>query len=504
MSGLFRFKSKKELPMNPIKLPVAELKSALTGLAKVIPKRSTLPVLGCVRIEVTADAQIQLTVTDLSTSLIVTLPSASEGEPRALLLPLEDLHNVTKSCGRGDVITITLLEKQRASIHFPVGQQMVEHLCDSLPVEEFPLIPRIAAEPIVLGLPVRQAIHRAMECASTDPTRAVLNGAYLDTSLVDAHYVVGTDGRHLFSSNSFTLPLKAPLIIPNHRFLAWRDFNGDDDWKLRVSDRSKEHVAQFELASGNWRFIAQSFDGNYPNWRAVQLPPGSARTTIEFEPGKISDIVQTIARLPNHDTSHFTIGVEVRGGVTSLLSKSANADQWSRLELPGAKATGIDSTIYFNRNLLSKALRFEMLRLEIVDGLSPGRFVTGGRQMIVMPVRSASPTAASTSIQSPEEESRDEKATQAETQTKETPQPAMAESASKSIGSPSIENIAEKSALELALNQVETVRASFRSLMPDLQKLADLLKQAQRESKASEKEISSVRATLRSLQTVRI
>ena len=61
-----------------------------------------------------------------------------------------------------------------------------------------------------------------------------------------------------------------------------------------------------------------------------------------------------------------------------------------------------------------------------------------------------------------------------------------------------------KAALDTALAQVEIVRGDFRNAIAGLNKLGDLLRQVQRESKASEKEVSSVRQTLRSLQSVRI
>ena len=62
----------------------------------------------------------------------------------------------------------------------------------------------------------------------------------------------------------------------------------------------------------------------------------------------------------------------------------------------------------------------------------------------------------------------------------------------------------EKSALETALAQIEIVRGDFRSAIAGLNKLAENLKQAQREQKTNEKEVQSVRQTLRSLQSVRI
>ena len=62
----------------------------------------------------------------------------------------------------------------------------------------------------------------------------------------------------------------------------------------------------------------------------------------------------------------------------------------------------------------------------------------------------------------------------------------------------------EKSALDTALAQVEIVRGDFRNAIGGLNKLGDLLKQVQRENKSTDKEIASVRQTLRSLQSVRI
>ena len=57
-------------------------------------------------------------------------------------------------------------------------------------------------------------------------------------------------------------------------------------------------------------------------------------------------------------------------------------------------------------------------------------------------------------------------------------------------------NVVEKPALETALAQIEVLRGDFRNTLAGLNQLADRLKQAQRESKTSEKEIQSVRQTV--------
>ena len=76
--------------------------------------------------------------------------------------------------------------------------------------------------------------------------------------------------------------------------------------------------------------------------------------------------------------------------------------------------------------------------------------------------------------------------------------------APQSRGAATTQTEEPKPALDLALAQLEVVRGDFRNAIAGLTKLGDLLKQSHRENKASDKEISSVRATLRSLQSVRI
>ena len=62
----------------------------------------------------------------------------------------------------------------------------------------------------------------------------------------------------------------------------------------------------------------------------------------------------------------------------------------------------------------------------------------------------------------------------------------------------------EQAALETAIAQVEVLRGDFRNAITGLNKLSEALKAAQREQKAGEKEVQSVRTALSKLQAVRI
>ena len=182
------------------------------------------------------------------------------------------------------------------------------------------------------------------------------------------------------------------------------------------------------------------------------------------------------------------------------------------MELAEIKITGPEVTIHLNRQFLAKALRFGLTRIEIIDALTPLRFSNGGRQMIVMPVRSAEAPATATQTQPPASEPA---------ASNPTPPPQAEQPESKAMQEtnntngtgalrPAAANAAptaapvERPALETALAQIEVIRGEFRNAVAGLAKLGDLLKQASREQKVGEKEVQAVRQTLRSLQSVRI
>ena len=65
-------------------------------------------------------------------------------------------------------------------------------------------------------------------------------------------------------------------------------------------------------------------------------------------------------------------------------------------------------------------------------------------------------------------------------------------------------NGTEKTSLETALEQVETVKGSYREAIRGLSDLTDTLKAIQKERKSTEKEVQTVRSTLRQLQSVKL
>ena len=477
--------------MNPITLPIAELKPALAGLGKVINPRATLPVLHHIKVERTADGWIALTGTDLDRFVTMRLEHPAEGPPMAVLIPYDQLVQVTKNCGKDERIHI-----EPGCIKFALADSLGEQKVKHLPVEEFPVTPRIKTEAIALPPELRRSIHEAMECASVDATRYVLNGTFIDTSNPKANYIVGTDGRHLYSANSFTLPLKNSVIIPNHKFLGWKEFNADGEWQMKVDEKA------VQLSSRRWRFVSKQIDGNYPNWRQTIPNPDDAKTHITLDPAKLETLIKLIQRMPCHDAEKFqTIGLECKEGRFLLLGKDNGNEPWTRVPVLDAKAEGPEALIFLSRRFLIKALDYGLNTISIIDQIAPLRFHNKGRQMIVMPLRS------------------DGASTQPPTNQQPTPvnmppprpalPPAPPAERKPMITNPTSEGPSpashdQKTPAEEAIDMTLLIRDKLNDGFNLLRDLSVKLKTINRDQKASAREMQSVRSTLRSIQGLKI
>ncbi|MBB5030525.1 DNA polymerase III subunit beta [Prosthecobacter vanneervenii] len=491
--------------MKPITLPIAELKPALAGLGKIINAKATLPVLGTIKVERTADGWIALTSTDLDRWATVRFEHPTEGPPSMVLLPFDQLSQLVKSCGKGEALEVS--SSQEASvIRFPLGESKGESRVPFIQPGEFPLVPKMKNEAIPLPTGLRDSILEAMECASTDQTRHVLNGTFIDARDPKAHYIVASNGRQLYSANSFTLPLKESVIIPAHKFLEWKEFRSDGEWQIRVGE---QHL---QVCTRRWRFITKTIEGNYPDWKAPIPNPAETKTVLTLDPAKLDALIKLIQRMPCHEDRYHTLGLAWEDDQLVLLGRDKPEDTWLRVPVPDTKGTGPEMTIFLDRHHMQTALSFGLNVISLIDPSSPLRFSSGGKQLIAVPVRLETPPVSTPTPTAPKKQDQQTPPSPAEQPTSPPMQTSTNGSHSPAPASnntaPSPTNAGEKqetkSPLEAALLQIESIKTGFRESINGLTKVGDQIRQAMREQKASEKEIQGVRQTLRSLQSVRI
>ena len=515
-----------------IKLPVAELKTAVGGLTKVIARHSTLPVLGMIHVERDRQGWVHLTGTDLDTFLTLRLEAPQQiGSPARCLVPFTELQKLGKTCPADETLDLEVLSEDKLLLRHRIGSHPVEQVIGVLPVADFPEPPQLTASSVSLDEAARDTLLQALACASDDETRVILNGAYLDVSKPSGHYAVATDGRHLFASNSLHLALPSSVLIPDHRFLSWSGFIKDGQWKLVVQPPTKEKGGYLQLESRRWTFVTKQIEGTYPNWRNITEDVREFTGSIEINDTAVETINRIVPRLPGDDTPNHTVGLYCVSGRLYLRGSNKEQERATEVEVPGVTVTGDPATVYVNRQYLLKAIGFGLRTIGVQEPLKPLRFSDGGgsRQMIVMPVRvdanvstsspkapasmpanPVTPAAGSTYAppdqpvtlnpnphQQPEE--RNQSAMQNTVTTHHNGNGQVPPAATN--GSNPAE---QKPALEQALDQIESLKGSLRGTIAVLNGLADTLRFVQRERRVSEREVRSVRDTLKSLQTVRL
>ena len=503
-----------------IKLPAAELKNALGGFTKVVPRHTTLPVLSTVHLERDHQGWVRLTATDLDTFLSLRLETPQQiGEPAKCLVPWPELQKLGKNCQTDEILDLEVLAEDKLLIRRHVDGHPIEQVVTVLPTSDFSETPQITASSISLDEAAQSTVLDALACASDDETRVILNGAYLDVSKPNGHYAVATDGRHLFASNSLHLALPSSVLIPDHRFLSWSGFVKDGQWKIAVQQPTKDKGGYLRLESRRWTFVTKQIEGTYPNWRTITEDVRSFTGTIQISEQAAESIVRILAWLPGEDTPNHTVGFYCVSGRFYLRGSSKEAgDRPMEVSVPGVTIQGDPATVYLNRQYLRKALGFGLRTVQVQEPLKPLRFSDGGsRQMIVMPVRvdtnppapiNRNPALAPASSIAPATASIDAQPDQPSTinpipttTTERNIQPMHNGTTTSATTSVPTE---EKTSLEQALDQIEAVKTSLRGAITNLNNLIDTVRQAQRERRVSDREVRSVRDTLKTLQTVRL
>lgn len=462
--------------MNILTFSVLELKLALTGLGKLINRHTTLPVLQHLRVIRDGAGLVSLHANELDSSLCYQFPQPMAGPVADFLVPFEPLNRILRS-SKGQVCLLP--EKQQVVVRTFVGQSPLDQRLDAVSVEEWPPALRFTALPVPFAKAAVQAVRAAMDFASEDATRMVINSVHLDVSNPDAHYVVGTNGRALFSANSFQFALRESITIPTHKFWLWNGLPEVEGSLTVQPPADKEYVGWLRFQLGPWTFGTKQREGNYPNWR--QVVPVNHRITLEFSPEAVTAALLAVPQLPGGDAQNKPVRLKItreqvlfEGGGTSL-------------PIPGVSIDGPPMAISFNREYLLLCFRLGLSTIQLIDDLSPLVFTKDGQRAVVMPLRS------DTDAPSPAPEPQPE-AQAAPAQTPETTPMTTTAAATTETEPPIVE----------VLKTVDELREDLKQVLRNLNHTYALLRQLEKEKKATDKEIESVRAKLREIQAVKI
>lgn len=359
----------------PIQIRAGDLKPAVAGLGKLMPRSQTsLPVLHCVKVEMPRRGILRFTATDLHLTLTLDVTATWEKKVEPFLVPMHRLREITRQTRADDQLKIGPFAK-------------------TPPLEEFPDTSGFRASPIELPDSAVAGLVNAFACSSRDESRHILRGAFLDTSGKGpkAHRIVGTDGRHLFSSNSLHLPgVKKPVILPDHKIWQWKPIAEARPWTLRFG-AEKNGTTPFRIVAPGWSVHGITVEGNYPNYRQV-IPPGDQfKTRVVLSEEALDAMARLIPRLPGKKLANHPVGLHLEKGRLGLLARESNDEPWILHPIDEVEGRGPDLCAFVNRDYLKKAAAFGLGEIGLIDEMSPVQFSCGGDLMIVMPVRAIDP-----------------------------------------------------------------------------------------------------------------
>ena len=504
-----------------IEIPVADLKPMLPGFSKIIGKRTTLPILGCVKLMLNPDKSLHIQATNLEQFVTARLNKPFKGSSGVMLVPLVELINIVKLCANTDTIELVATAKETV-INYPAAGTVIKKSVLHLDVDEFPPDMVVNEEPVQLDDAFKQALAQAFDCASTDSSRYVLNGACLDVTNKEAHYVVATDARHLFSANSFLFDVPESIILPQGKFLTWSGFVEDGPWALRyqpeVKGKGKNHVgakrAIVRIDSDHWTFVTNPIEGQYPNWKQIVPEPKSIKSTITLaEPG-IETILNALPRLPGNDSINQPVTLEITRDGLNLKAENKTGNS---IVIPvPAKVSGAPDSACVNRTLLAKALKFGCTEIAIAPpDENRARIVltTKGKTIVISQITSdAAPTTATTPVPSPSpnENAAAESPSSATTRTTTEERSEQMPVQSNGLAAPQRVNLTshtpdnETSAIDEAMEKIDSIKSSVRQVFDGLGEVDKLLRKVVKDQKSSEKEINRARNALKSLQQVEL
>jgi len=304
-----------------IEIHVAELKSALPGLSKIVGRSRTLPILNCIKVSLDKEQTVSLQATNLDEIATFRLASEIKGLPGELLVPLEMMSKIIKGCSADQSVRF-IGDKKETKIRYTVAGNSVDRVVKHFAPDEWPAVKVINQESFLLDDSFKQALREALDSASTDTSRYVLNGACLDVSDKNCHCVVGTDGRQLYYANTFHFAIPESLIVPTQKFVLWPGFQTDGPWKLRMlpaikadpkdekADKSKEEPPWLQIDSDHWSYVARAVDGTYPNWQQVVPNQTSGWNRVMLADASVEMMQQAVPLLPGGDTFNQTIILE--------------------------------------------------------------------------------------------------------------------------------------------------------------------------------------------------
>ncbi len=346
-----------------MKLSVSK-EALLDGLQKVltvIGSRSPIPVLSNV-LFAARDDQLHLTATDLDLSVRASVP-ANVAKVGAVTLPAKFVAGIFREAPSAE---IAIEVSDGVTAHIAAGS--ATYLLRGISADDFPPLPSAdGARSVTVGQKVlKTMLQRTGYAASTDESRAILNGVFLRFK-AGRLTAVATDGRRLALVEQ-DVEVEGDggldLVVPSKTITELVRSLGDDG---EVKVRANANQVVFETATLS--VFSKLLDGTYPNY--LQVIPSQTGVRISLERELFMNAVRRVALM----TSDKSNSVKLTFGHNRVEITASSQEVGEARETVPLKYDGPEIGIAFNPGLLIEPLRYlaaDEIFVEISSSTSPG------------------------------------------------------------------------------------------------------------------------------------
>lgn len=357
----------------------AELQTAVNGLSMLVCGRHTLPIIGCVKFvceEAGSGEYITALGTDLNSSATfrgfakTATDSAGEG-----VVSMAHLKRALRLTPPGASLEMSITDKV---VNFKTERSRVR--CFAFPPEEFPTcVTQPKGGGAVMANGFTKAFRAAMLCASSDESRAVLNGALLQDG-----NLVATDGRRMVSLPTEAKGLQS-AIIERNAFLTRAKL--EETASVLVGRVGTSTLQAFFLSTSTWHFAGRCIEGRFPDYKQVIPKEGAHTFTL-----KDSDAVELARMLPAMFAQQWdtpvTVKLDDEGGLSFEATHTDDGTVEMKYAAESFKTTTGGFKVSLNRNFLTEALRQGFRTWNGTDDLSPIKATKpDGACHVLMPMR---------------------------------------------------------------------------------------------------------------------
>lgn len=311
-----------------ITLQKEPVKACLDIIADSVKVTSaSMPILSHVKIEY-ADGLLTMSYTNLDQSVQVT-QKIEGGKDFAIVVPLSTFRQLVSN---SPAMEFTIEPSGNRS-KFKAGSfNAVIPIWSE--ISEFPTIPEVSVEAIELDYAkLIPAINTAMQSASDDQTRYVMNGVYIHSSGEESIKLASTDGRWLTVEE---IPCKndgkISCIVPTStiKAIAGKDIG-------RIYAHLQPRIISFSYhAADDITVVIHSklVEGTFPNYN--QVIPKSKRKYASINAVRLENVLKRLkvmAKIGKVESQHLKIEIEGKSAKFSVANSEQSA--WEPVDIEG-------------------------------------------------------------------------------------------------------------------------------------------------------------------------